>query len=258
MKQLTVFSENGENLVDSREVAYLIDKDHSKLLRDIRVYCDYLIEAKIGFNEYFIENSYKDSIGRELPNYLLTKKGCEMVANKLTGKKGIVFTAKYVDAFEKMQNFIIESKKLNNGVPFAELVKSVEFVAHGLKVNEASRILMYHKLYESCGQPTEFLPAYELNGSRSLQSATSLLKEFGFGTSSVKFNEKMRRNGYLDRNSRKSSNGSFKYYNSLTDKGLKFGENAVSPHNMRETQPLYYKDSFEKLMKEIENGVYND
>lgn len=258
MNNLTVFTEKGQSTVDSREVAVLIEKKHKNLLRDIRKYCEYLTGLNFELSEFFIENTYLDLSGRELPGYLLTKKGCEMVANKLIGKKGVIFTANYVNAFEKMQKFITESQKLSNGVPFAELVKSVEFVASGLKVNEASKILMYHKLYASCGQPTEFLPAYELNGSRGLQSATSLLKEFGFGISTVTFNEKMRRNGYLDRRSRASSKGGFKFYNSLTDKGLKFGENAISPHNQRETQPLYYKESFQKLMDEMERGVYYD
>lgn len=34
---------------------------------------------------------------------MLTKKGCEMVANKLTGEKGVIFTAMYVEAFNKME-----------------------------------------------------------------------------------------------------------------------------------------------------------
>lgn len=33
----------------------------------------------------------------------------------------------------------------------------------------------------------------------------------------------------------------------LTEVGLKYGENAVSPHNQREVQPLYYEDSFMEL-----------
>ena len=112
MNNLTVFTEKGQQLVDSREVASLIKKDHSKLLRDIRVYCEYLIESNFGLNEFFIESSYKDTIGRELSCYLLTRKGCELVANKLTGRKGVVFTAKYVEAFEKMHKLITEGNKL--------------------------------------------------------------------------------------------------------------------------------------------------
>lgn len=246
-----VFEEKGKYLIDSREISNLVEKEHRNLLRDIRLYCDYLAELNFELSKYFIESSYTDSTGRELPCYLCTKKGCDMIANKLTGKKGVIFTAKYVEAFEKMKEFIEQGRQLNNRVPFAELVKSVEIVADSLKINEASKILMYEKLYKSLGQPTEFLPHYELNGSKELKSATSLLKENGFNVSAVEFNEKMREQGYLDKRSRKSSKGSIKYYNSLTLDGLKYGENAISPHNQRETQPLYYKNTFKTLFQEI-------
>ena len=77
-----------EQTLDSREVAEMIEKDHSKLLRDLRRYEEQFIEAKIGFNEFFRESEYKDSIGRTLPCYRITKKGCEFIAHKLTGTKG--------------------------------------------------------------------------------------------------------------------------------------------------------------------------
>lgn len=37
---------------------------------------------------------------------LINKKGCEMVANKLTGEKGVIFTAKYVNRFAEMEQKI--------------------------------------------------------------------------------------------------------------------------------------------------------
>jgi phage regulator Rha-like protein len=67
MNNLTVFEQNGQLLTDSREVAMMVGKDHSKLLRDIKGYASHLIEANFGLNEYFIESEYKDSIGRTLP-----------------------------------------------------------------------------------------------------------------------------------------------------------------------------------------------
>lgn len=106
MNNLTVFEQNGQLLTDSREVAMMVGKDHAKLLRDIKGYASHLIEANFGLNEYFIESEYKDSIGRTLPCYLCTKKGCDMIANKMTGKKGVIFTATYIEAFEKMKDFI--------------------------------------------------------------------------------------------------------------------------------------------------------
>ena len=92
--------------IESREVAEMVGKEHSKLLRDIRNYCNVLNEAKIGLVNFFIESSYKDTKGEIRPCYLLTKQGCEMVANKMTGEKGILFTAKYVLKFNQMEEEI--------------------------------------------------------------------------------------------------------------------------------------------------------
>ena len=92
-----------EYVVDSREVAEMLGKEHPKLLRDIKVYMEYLEKSNFGLCDFFIESSYTDSNNRQRPCYLLTKQGCEMVANKMTGKKGILFTATYVQAFNDME-----------------------------------------------------------------------------------------------------------------------------------------------------------
>ena len=95
-----------EQTLDSREVAEMIEKDHSKLLRDLRRYEEQFIEAKIGFNDFFQNSEYKDRIGRTLPCYQITKKGCEFIAHKLTGTKGTIFTARYINRFHEMQNIL--------------------------------------------------------------------------------------------------------------------------------------------------------
>lgn len=101
---------NLEKTLTSNEVAEMIGKEHSKLIRDIRTYIGYLAEAKIGSGDFFVESTYKDSNNQERPNYLLTKQGCEMVSNKLTGAKGVQFTAKYVSRFNQMENHIKEKE----------------------------------------------------------------------------------------------------------------------------------------------------
>lgn len=106
MNEITLTSINGIDVVDSRQVAEAVDKEHGKLLRDIRVYCGYLNEAKIDLVDFFIESSYTDAKGEQRPCYLCTRKGCEMIANKLTGEKGVVFTALYINAFHKMEDHI--------------------------------------------------------------------------------------------------------------------------------------------------------
>lgn len=89
--------------LDSREVAIMLGKNHAHLLRDIDTYTKYFIESKIGFNEFFQESTYKDKVGRRLRIYQITKKGCEFLAHKQTGRKGSSFTASYINRFHEME-----------------------------------------------------------------------------------------------------------------------------------------------------------
>lgn len=103
MDKLTLINHNGQFTIDSREVAEMVDKQHNHLLRDISGYCDILTQSNFGLSNFFIPYTYQDSTGRSLPCYLLTRKGCDMVANKMTGEKGVLFTAAYVTKFEEME-----------------------------------------------------------------------------------------------------------------------------------------------------------
>ncbi|EPH89662.1 phage regulatory protein [Enterococcus faecalis] len=94
----------------SNEVAEMIGKKHSELMKDIRRYIGYLNEGKIPPVDFFIESTYQDSKNEIRPNYLLTKQGCEMVSNKLTGAKGVQFTARYVSRFNQMEDKLKNSQ----------------------------------------------------------------------------------------------------------------------------------------------------
>jgi Rha family phage regulatory protein len=100
---LKVIDFKGQNVIESRMVAEMIVMQHKELLRKIKVYDEILTSAKLRSLDFFIPNTYIDSKGEERPCYLLTKQGCEMVANKLTGEKGVLFTAQYVKAFNEME-----------------------------------------------------------------------------------------------------------------------------------------------------------
>lgn len=141
-------------------------------------------------------------------------------------------------------------------VSFKEQVECVGVVANILRVNDASKIMMLNQLYKSYNLPAAFLPKYEYNGSRELKSATDLLKRFGLEMSARSFNVLLREQGYLEERTRKSTSSpsGVKKYNALTEKGLKYGENAVSPQCQREVQPMYYADSFEELFGLVVNS----
>lgn len=92
-----------EITLDSREVAVMVGKEHSKLLKDIRRYIKQFNEANIGLVDFFTESAYEDTKGETRPCYQVTKKGCEFIAHKLTGTKGTEFTARYINRFHEME-----------------------------------------------------------------------------------------------------------------------------------------------------------
>ncbi|NFG59671.1 hypothetical protein FC778_13390 [Clostridium botulinum] len=114
MKKLTIINYNGANVTDSREVAQMIGKRHANLLRDIENYVSILENSKLSSQDFFIKDNYKvEGNNKTYDCYLLTKQGCEMVANKMTGQKGVLFTAQYVQAFNKMDRFIQGNLSIN-------------------------------------------------------------------------------------------------------------------------------------------------
>lgn len=122
MNELQVINFNGQYVVDSREVADMVGKQHWEVLRMLegtkdgktKGFIKVLTDNNFVVSDYFIPHSYKDGTGRTLPCYLLTKLGCEMVANKLTGEKGVLFTATYVKKFNEMeQQQRIDTSKLS-------------------------------------------------------------------------------------------------------------------------------------------------
>ena len=123
-------------VLDSRDVAKMLDKNHADLLRDIAKNMKYLTESKIAFSEFFQETQYKDSTGKKNKRYDISKKGCEFLAHKLTGKKGAIFTATYINKFHEMEQALKEPKEQKK-LPFSE-VKPTTW--RGVPVMEVSEL----------------------------------------------------------------------------------------------------------------------
>lgn len=118
MNELQVL--NHKQTINSREVAEMMEKRHGEVLRMLEGYeppkgskgrkvvgiIPTLTQHNVVLSDYFIESSYKDASGKSNKCYECTKMGCEMLANKLTGEKGILFTAKYVKRFNDMEQHI--------------------------------------------------------------------------------------------------------------------------------------------------------
>lgn len=115
-----------ERTITSLEVAEMVGKDHKNLIRDIRRYAEQFNESKIEPVEFFTESSYVDSKGETRPCYLVTKKGCEFIAHKLTGIKGTEFTAKYINRFHEMEDMLKPKTPTTYRDAVAQLLESLD------------------------------------------------------------------------------------------------------------------------------------
>lgn len=116
MNNLTLVEKSGVWYADSRDVAEMVDKRHADLLETIKGYIEHLLNGNFRSADFFNPSTYQDSTGRTLLRYDITRKGCDMVANKMTGERGVLFTATYVTKFEEMD------KQLTKAQSPAELI----------------------------------------------------------------------------------------------------------------------------------------
>lgn len=122
MNNLQIKNETGVLTIDSRDVAEMTGKRHSDLLESIEVYIKHLENGNFRSQDFFIESTYTtEGNNKNYKCYLLTKKGCDMVANKMTGEKGILFTATYVTRFEEMEQQIKQPTKLLSPMELLEM-----------------------------------------------------------------------------------------------------------------------------------------
>lgn len=176
MNDLQVFTHDNIDVVDSRAVAEMVGKQHKHLLRDISGYMEILRNSNqpnFGPVDFFIESTYQDSKGETRPCYLLTKKGCDMVANKMTGEKGVLFTAAYVTAFESMrksgasgpgkpmtgyQQMMAETRRQNLAVQRARILNQIAAEYEGTTYKQ---VLQAHATKELTGEYLLPLPKLE-------------------------------------------------------------------------------------------------
>lgn len=106
-----------EFAINTIEIAEIMEISHWELLRKlegrtgkdgkhIKGYLEILAERHMSPSDFFILSTYKDSSGKENKCYKVTKKGCEFLANKFTGEKGVIFTACYINRFHEMESII--------------------------------------------------------------------------------------------------------------------------------------------------------
>ncbi|EQB4340321.1 Rha family transcriptional regulator [Clostridium botulinum] len=98
-------------LVSSRIIANKFDKRHAHMLDKIKSLEKY-IQPTENSARYFIASQYKDDKGEIRKEYLLTRDGFSLLVMGFTGKKALDWKLKYIEAFNKMEEYIKKTNEL--------------------------------------------------------------------------------------------------------------------------------------------------
>ena len=122
VKNINTLKYQGIAYVDSRTVAKWMSKEHHHLTRDIKKHIENLKELSITVapaksgqcenvdiiniydpNLYFVKDETINPANKmKITFYHVSFKGCELLAHKMNGIRGIKFTALYIDEFHKL------------------------------------------------------------------------------------------------------------------------------------------------------------
>lgn len=139
--------ESVKNTITTNEISEMMEVKHYKILEKLEGTKDgktkgiipTLTAHEIVVSDYFINGTYKDNSGKENKCYLCTKLGCDFLANKFTGEKGILFTAKYVKRFDEME------KQIQKQVLSFQIEDPIERAKQWIIEQENSRKLLAEK-----------------------------------------------------------------------------------------------------------------
>lgn len=234
-----------EKTISSREVAEMMDIEHTNLLKKIYGINKDFVKVKIDFYKYWKESTYINEINNKpCREFQITKRGCEFLAHKTTGTKGNLFTDKYMDKFAAMENFIEESSK-NTSIPFNAELSLLKFSMNVLNLSDSGKISMLGNFGKIHKMDTSYLPSY--SEEKITKPLSELLKQFSVSMSAISFNKILLEKGIIKELERNSSKGTTKKFKSIVN--LDYGKNLVSPKNPKETQPHYYEDKFNELIE---------
>ena len=113
-----VFIEHGKPMTTSRDIAKIFEKEHRNVTRGIDTLLEEGLKVKdmlkiehifteidpsIFLLKNFVRVNSKDSYGRDLTEYHMTKDGFTLVVMGYTGAKAIAFKMAYIEKFNEME-----------------------------------------------------------------------------------------------------------------------------------------------------------
>ena len=241
----------------SREIADLTGKEHRNVLADIR---KMLLELHGEGGILNFQHTHRnEQNGQSYPIFCLPKRETMILVSGYS----IPIRARIVDRWEALET----GKATPAAVPTnraSEDMVVLSALADALRLEGSARLGVMRKGMEIVAPHLlPAVPIYAIDapngssldiGSEPTASLSELLQEHLAGLSAASANKRLESLGYLEQMQRPSSRGGVKKYWSVTKTGAKYGKNATSDRNQRETQPVWYKATAAAMIQEIKSA----
>lgn len=89
--------------ITSLEVAEMVNRSHKNVMQDIRKILEELSSLNVASSKFFTMSTYINVRNREYPLFLLTKQGCELYGNRMSGIEGTAFAVAYIERFNEIE-----------------------------------------------------------------------------------------------------------------------------------------------------------
>jgi len=173
----------GEKVVtDSLIIAEKFRKRHTNILEKIESLVRYDDEDRLNFRPI----SYKDSYGRIQKKYIMDRRSFSILCMSFTGKKALKWKNDFYDAFEQMENFILQQQNYSwqqartdgkkDRYELTEAIKKlVEFAENSGSKNadryyESISKMIYQKLFGITRVPLDFRDSLGHNSLKQLKN----------------------------------------------------------------------------------------
>ena len=167
-----------EKVLTSVEVAEMVGRNHKDVMRDIRNINKDLDKLNIAPISYFTESTYKDKLNRNKPMFLLTKQGCELYGNRMTGIDGTAFSVQYIQRFNEM-----EQKEQQRALPSYQIDDDIERAMRWIqeRQNFEKVALAYKKTSDERNHLAQEVISHEerLGENKNLHTVTLIAGKFG-------------------------------------------------------------------------------
>jgi len=223
-----------------------------KLLGDYKKDEDYQALIQMDYSGEINDLRTSTPDGRVPTKYHLT---CECFEHMVAKRNKAVFAV-----YSQIFHATVEERRAQL-TPRVGDVRALLYAAKALNLAPSAQLGILTQYFNRFPLTENLLPAYavdaplQLGGpaesSEATASATQLLKERNSSFQAKTLYRLMEKEGLLDRLTRPSTTQGTKEFWNVTQKGLEFGKNLSCPKNPRETQPHWYRNTFDGLLNRL-------